>query len=279
MVATVSPQPPENRVSSDVTAVPDRRRRAFDPRSAAMARLMRNLALVFAFALSQPPLARAAEQVDLLLVLASDVSRSVDFAKFKLQRDGYAKAIADPNVIKAVTSGPHGRVAISFVEWAGPGQQKIVVDWTLIDGPAAAGQFADQVLKVPRSFSDRTSISGAIDFAVAQLERAPFQGARRTIDISGDGTNNAGAEVTATRDRALALGITINGLVILTESPQPWNAEHTNPPGGLEDYYRTNVIGGPGGFVLAAQDFSSFGEAIIKKLIAEVAMLPGPTMR
>lgn len=244
-----------------------------------MADRMRSLALVVALALSPIPQARAAEQVDLLLVLASDVSRSVDFTKFKLQRDGYAKAITDPNVIKAMTSGPQGRVAISFLEWAGPGQQKVVVEWTAIDGVEAAGAFADQILKVPRSFSDRTSISGAIDFAMVQLDRAPFQGTRHTIDISGDGTNNAGGEVTVARDRALALGITINGLVILTESPQRWNADHTNPPGGLEGYYRDSVIGGPGGFVLAAQDFNAFGEAIIKKLIAEVALVRVPTLR
>jgi hypothetical protein len=127
--------------------------------------------------------AQAAEQVDLLLVLASDVSRSVDHPKFLLQREGYAAAISDPHVIDAVTSGPHQRIAICFVEWSGFGAQKLVIDWSLIDGPAPARKFGDQLLELPRSFADRTSISGGIEFAVAQLERAPFEAGRRTIDI------------------------------------------------------------------------------------------------
>ena len=108
---------------------------------------------------------------------------------------------------------------------------------------------------------------------MAQFARAPFEAARRTIDVSGDGTNNAGRDVRLARDEALAKGITINGLVILSDRSVPWNAEHTNPPGGLEKYYRDNVIGGPGSFVMVAEDFQSFGRAIIKKMIAEIAML------
>ena len=146
-----------------------------------------------------------------------------------------------------------------------------MIDWTLIDGPKAAQEFGDRLLESPRSFADRTSISGGIDFAVAQFARAPFAAERRTIDVSGDGTNNAGRDVTLARDEALALGITINGLVILSETPLPWNPEHTNPPGGLANYYRVNVMGGPGAFVLEAKDFNSFGQAIISKLIAEIA--------
>ena len=146
-----------------------------------------------------------------------------------------------------------------------------MIDWTPIDGPKAAQAFGDRLLESPRSFADRTSISGGIDFAVAQFARAPFSSERRTIDVSGDGTNNAGRDVGAARDEALALGITINGLVILSETPLPWNPEHTNPPGGLANYYRENVVGGPGAFVLEAKDFNSFGQAIIKKLIAEIA--------
>jgi hypothetical protein len=106
---------------------------------------------------------------------------------------------------------------------------------------------------------------------VAQLARAPFSSERRTIDVSGDGTNNAGRDVGQARDEAMALGISINGLVILSETPLPWNPEHTNPPGGLTKYYRDNVTGGPGSFVLEAKDFDSFGEAIVKKMIAEIA--------
>ena len=226
-----------------------------------------------------PAVAFAAEEVDLLLVLASDVSRSVDHPKFLLQREGYAAAISDPHVLDAIKSGPHQRIALCFVEWSGFGAQKLVIDWSLVDGPDAARKFGDQLLELPRSFADRTSISGGIEFAAAQLERAPFAGARRTIDVSGDGTNNAGRDVKLARDEVIAKGIVINGLVILSDRPVPWNAEHTNPPGGLEKYYQDNVVGGPGAFVLVAENFNSFGRAIIKKLIAEIAFLPAEPHR
>ena len=217
----------------------------------------------------------AAEQVDLLLVLASDVSRSVDAAKFKLQRDGYVAAISSPRVIEAIKSGPHGRIAICFIEWSGVGAQKVVIDWTVIDGAKAAQDFASQLDEAQRSFADRTSISGGIDFAMSQLEHAPFQTTRRTIDVSGDGTNNSGRDVTAARDEALAQNVTINGLVILSEQPLSWNADHTNPPGGLEAYYRNNVTGGPNSFVMVAENFNTFGQAILNKLVAEVAAADG----
>jgi hypothetical protein len=238
-----------------------------------MIRLMRCLLALAALVLTPTAFAGAAEPVDLLLVLSSDVSRSVDHPKFLLQREGYAAAISDPNVIDAIKSGPHQRIAICFVEWSGFGAQKLVIDWTIIDGQASARKFGDQLLELPRSFADRTSISGGIEFAAAQLERSPFEGARRTIDVSGDGTNNAGRDVRLARDETVAKGIVINGLVILSDRPVPWNAEHTNPPGGLEKYYQDNVIGGPGAFVLVAENFNSFGRAIIKKLIAEIALL------
>jgi hypothetical protein len=237
------------------------------------------IALVLLAVLSAPSSLRAAETVDLLLVLASDVSRSVDQPKFLLQREGYAAAISDSHVLDAIRSGPHQRIAVCFVEWSGFGAQKLVIDWSLIDGPAAARKFGDQLLELPRSFADRTSISGGIDFAMAQMEQAPFAAPRRTIDVSGDGTNNAGRDVKAARDDAIAKGIVINGLVILSDRPVPWNAEHTNPPGGLEKYYQDNVVGGPGAFVLVAENFHSFGRAIIKKLIAEIALAPQLTGR
>jgi hypothetical protein len=219
------------------------------------------------------PVARAAEEVDLLLVLSSDVSRSVDAPKFKLQRDGYAAAIVNPRVIQAIRSGALGKIAISFVEWSGVGAQKIVIDWTVIRDEATAKDFSAQIIEAPRAFADRTSISGGIDFAMAQLARAPFQSNRHTIDVSGDGTNNSGRDVNDARDEALAKGVTINGLVILSERPMSWNADHTNPPGGLDAYYRNNVIGGPGAFVMVAENFSSFGQAILNKLIAEIASI------
>src|SRR5512143_1395723 len=237
-----------------------------------MGRLFRCIA--FALVLANAPaiaLVRAAEPVDLLLVLAADVSRSVDSQKFQLQREGYAAAMANSRVVNAIRSGRHGRIGILFLEWSGFGNQKVVIDWMMIDGPKTAQIFGDRLLESPRSFADRTSISGGIDVAVAELARAPFDAERRTIDVSGDGTNNAGRDIGQARDEALALGISINGLVILSETPLPWNPEHTNPPGGLAKYYRDNVAGGPASFVLEAKDFNSFGEAIIKKMIAEIA--------
>jgi hypothetical protein len=240
--------------------------------------LMRSMLALAAFLWLSPAVAFAAEEVDLLLVLASDVSRSVDHPKFLLQREGYAAAISDPHVLDAIKSGPHQRIALCFVEWSGFGAQKLVIDWSLVDGPDAARKFGDQLLELPRSFADRTSISGGIDFAVAQFARAPFDAKRRTIDVSGDGTNNSGHDVRQARDEAVNLGVTLNGLVILSDHPMPWNPEHTNPPGGLAKYYRDNVVSS-GGFVMEARNFESFGQAIIGKLIAEIAGQPGdPTV-
>jgi hypothetical protein len=234
-------------------------------------------AFLLATILALAPAAHAAEPVDLLLVLAADVSRSVDSDKFKLQREGYAAAISNQRVLEAISAGRNRRIAVLFFEWSGFGNQKVVIDWTPIDGPKAAQEFGDRLLESPRSFADRTSISGGVDFAVAQFARSPFRAERHTIDVSGDGTNNAGRDVALSRDEALALGITINGLVILSDRPLAWNPEHTNPPGGLANYYRVNVTGGPGSFVIEAKDFTSFGEAIVKKMIAEIAdaTLPG----
>src|SRR5215210_231539 len=229
-------------------------------RGALMRRAFQSLLVLLAICLA-PPVARTAEPVDLLLVLASDVSRSVDHAKFKLQRDGYAAAISDKRVLEAISAGRHRRIAVAFVEWSGVSSQKVVIDWSLIDGPDAARKFGDQLIELPRSFAERTSISGGIDFAMGVLARAPYQAARRTIDVSGDGTNNSGRDVALARDEAVAQGVTVNGLVILSERPMAWNPEHTNPPGGLAHYYRTNVIGGPGAFVIVAENFDSFGQA------------------
>jgi len=228
--------------------------------------------LVALFLLMPLTASRATESVDLLLAFAVDVSRSIDAAKFKLQRDGYVEAINSPRVIEAIRSGRHGRIAVCFIEWSGETSQRLVIDWTMISNAESARRFSDGIVEAPRSFADRTSISAGIDFAVQQFERAPFESARRAIDVSGDGTNNSGRDVASARDRALAKGITINGLVILTTAPQTWNPEHTNPPGGLAEYYRRNVVGGPGAFVIVAQDFESFGQAMINKLIGEVAL-------
>jgi hypothetical protein len=217
----------------------------------------------------------AAERVDLLLVLAADISHSVDEVKFQLQRSGYAAAFSDPRVIEAIRSGPNGRIAVTFVEWSGPLSQKIVIDWTVIGDDKTARLFGDHLVEAARAFADSTSISAGIDFAMTQLDSAPYEARRRVIDVSGDGDNNGGRDVTAARDDAVAKGVTINGLVILTTR---WNSDHTNPPGGLANYYRNNVIGGPGAFVMIAENSSSFGDIIVKKLLAEIAQA-GPQQR
>lgn len=222
-----------------------------------------------------PAAARAAEPVDMLLVLAADVSRSVTEPKFKLQREGAAAAITHPDVLKAIISGPNRRIAVCFVEWATAGMQAVIVDWTVIASEATARSFGGRLVEAPRSFAGSTSISTAIDFSVSQLERAPFTSERRVIDLSGDGNNNSGRSVTDARDDAIAKGITINALVILTPLSESFRPEHTNPPGGLEKYFRDNVIGGPGAFTVVAEGHESFGRSLTKKLIQEIAGLRG----
>jgi len=240
---------------------------------------MRVVAALLSLALIlSPPAVRAADPVDLLLVLAADVSRSVTEPKFKLQREGAAAAITHPEVVRAITSGPNRRIAVCFLEWATAGQQNVVIDWTVIADAESARSFGGKLVELPRSFSGSTAISHAIDFAMIQLERAPFKAERRVIDISGDGTNNSGRPVTAARDDALAKGVTINGLVILTPLSESFRPEHTNPPGGLEKYFQDNVIGGFGAFTVVAESHESFGRAITKKLIAEIAGLPYPQL-
>lgn len=223
--------------------------------------------------------AHADEQVDLLLVLAADVSRSLDERKFRLQRDGYAAAIANARVVKAMTSGPVGRIALCFLEWSGEHAQRVIVDWASIGDARDAESFASRVREAPRPFFDRTSISGGIDFAMGQLARSPFLAARRIIDVSGDGTNNSGRDVGAARDDAVARGVTINGLVILSDEPLSFNPQHTHPPGGLTNYYQQHVVGGPGAFVVAAENFDSFGKSIVAKLIMEISELVDPRQR
>jgi hypothetical protein len=226
-------------------------------------------ALAALFSIVAPP-ARA-EAVDLALVLAADVSRSVDDDEFKLQRKGYAAAVINPRVLQAIAASPHGAIAICFVEWSGPEEQQVVAEWTVIrDGETAAG-FAATLVNAPRSFVGRTSISAALDFSRAYFSKAGVVTERRVIDVSGDGTNNSGRPVLDARDEAVAAGITVNGLAIINEHPNPGYFAHTQPPEGLPEYYRQNVIGGPGSFLLVVQDFDSFGEAITNKLVSEIA--------
>jgi len=214
-----------------------------------------------------------AQNTDLLLVLAADVSRSIDESEFELQRKGYAAALSDPRVLAAIGGGASGKIAVCFVEWSGAGEQLVVVDWTVIGDGEDAGGLSAMLLAAPRSFIGRTSISGAIDFAMERFAAAKPHGNRRIIDISGDGTNNSGRPVTDARDQALAEGVTINGLAIINNRPNPGYAYHTQPPGGLPEWYRQNVIGGPGAFLHVVEDFRSFADAMTNKLVSEIAAL------
>jgi hypothetical protein len=212
--------------------------------------------------------ARAETAVDLELALGIDVSRSVDLAEAKLQREGYIQAFRDPEVIRAITGGMLGRIAVGYYEWAGFGYAKVVVGWTLIDGEASAHAFADALVgNLPQS-ARRTSISEAIDFAIPWFDGNGFSGARRVVDLSGDGPNNWGDLVTVARDKAVAAGITINGLPILNRD-SGFYSRYNIPE--LDLYYRDCVIGGPGAFFVVANNFADFARAVRRKLILEIA--------
>src|SRR5215467_4964912 len=211
-----------------------------------------------------------AQATDLLVVLAADVSRSIDETEFALQRKGYSTAVTDPRVLAAIRGGTTGTIAICFVEWSGAGEQNVVADWTVIHDEEDAGGFAVAILAAPRSFIGRTSISGAIDFAMERFAAAAPRASRHIIDISGDGTNNSGRPVTDARDQAIVRGVTINGLAIINDKPNLGYSAHTQPPGGLPLYYRQNVIGGPNAFLLVVNDFNSFADAMAQKLAKEI---------
>jgi hypothetical protein len=220
----------------------------------------------------------ASQRVDVALVLAADVSRSITTGEFQLQRQGYAKAIADPDVVKAIQAGTNGAIALTFVEWSGDDEQQIVVDWQIVHDQASAQQFTDTLLAAERAFFGRTSISAALDFAIARLKASGVKAEREVIDVSGDGTNNAGRPLADARAAALAAGVTINGLAIINEGGNIFGySGHTQPPGGLPNWYHDNVTGGPGSFLLTVEDFESFGEAMTKKLLNEIAAVSPPT--
>jgi hypothetical protein len=205
-------------------------------------------------------LAFAQTAIDLQLVLAVDASGSVDQRRFELQQQGYVAAFRDPRVLRAIQSGAAQAIAVTMVQWTGPELQMQVLPWTVINDATTAHAFADAIAATPRRlFSGGTSISGAIDYAVPLLLESPFKGARRVIDISGDGSNNRGRPATSARDDATRAGIIINGLPILALEPD------------LKRYYSDHVIGGPGAFVIAAESYETFAEAILKKLIREMA--------
>ena len=208
--------------------------------------------------------------VDLEVILAADVSRSIDDAEFDLQRKGYAAALTDPRVLTAIRGRSGAAIGVCFIEWSGDEDQQVVVDWAELRDEEDAGAIAAAILAAPRSFMGRTSISAAIDFAMAHFAKSKWQARRHIIDISGDGTNNSGRPVTEARDQAIAQGATINGLAIINDKANLGYSAHTQPPGGLPLYYKQNVIGGPNAFLLVVQDFNSFADAMANKLAKEI---------
>jgi Protein of unknown function (DUF1194) len=210
---------------------------------------------------------QAAPSVDIELILAVDVSYSMDMDELAVQREGYAQAIVSKEFLQALKSLPNGKIAVTYFEWAASNDQKIIIPWRMIDGPETADAVADEIMKTPIRRASRTSISGAINFAMPLFDENPYRGLRRVIDISGDGPNNNGVPVTGARDAALAKGIVINGLPIMVKEPSYSTMDIDN----LDFYYEDCVIGGPGSFVVAIKDREKFKEAIRAKLLLEVA--------
>jgi hypothetical protein len=205
--------------------------------------------------------------VDVELVLAVDVSYSMDMDELAIQREGYAQAIISKEFLQALKTGPHGKISVTYFEWAASSDQKIIIPWRVIDGPETADAVANEIMKTPIRRASRTSISGAINFAMPLFDENPYRGLRRVIDISGDGPNNNGAPVVTARDAALEKGIIINGLPIMVKEPSYSTMDIDN----LDFYYEDCVIGGPGSFVVTIKDREKFKEAIRTKLLLEVA--------
>lgn len=224
-------------------------------------------AMSLAATASTAPSARAAEMaVDLELVLAVDVSRSMDPEEQRLQREGYIAAITDPDVVAAIGRGANGRIALSYVEWAGPEMQDILVDWRVVDNAASARAFAAALAEAPMETFRGTSISGGLLFNASRFEGNGYAAPRHVIDVSGDGPNNMGMPVELAREQVLHAGITINGLPIMIKRGGGFAAIDN-----LDVYYRDCVTGGPGAFVVVVRSASQFDEAIRRKLVLEIA--------
>ena len=227
--------------------------------------------IIFAIFLHSSFAWSAQVSVDLELILAVDVSGSVDEVEGKLQRMGYVNAFRSPSVLRAIQSGRYKRIAVTYIEWAGFDFQRIVLNWKEIHDKASAEEFASQLSQEPVGVGPYTSISGAIEFALPMFGDNGFTSERRVIDISGDGPNNSGDYVTNARAMAIRAGVTINGLPIINNRPSPWGRM---PMPNLDLYYRKCVIGGRRSFLVVANDFKSFGRAIRRKLILEIVGLP-----
>lgn len=228
---------------------------------------------------SLPSISGAAERaVELELVLAADVSGSMDVMEVALQRQGYVRAFRHADVVAAIRGTGRGRIAVTYVEWAGAGDQRTLVDWTEISDAGSAAAFAAALERPGVRVEEGTSISRAIAFGAARFDGNGFRAKRRIIDISGDGPNNMGGNVATARDRALAAGIVINGLPIMGQRP---SASGFPVLADLDAYYQDCVIGGPGAFIVVAEGFDDFARAIRRKLVLEIAGAapPAPVLR
>jgi len=234
---------------------------------------MRPLARLFAFLLATlsmvaPALAQDRKEVDLALALAIDISGSIDPEEAHLQRQGYVMAFRDPVIVRAILGGANGRIAVAYFEWSDSWMQKLLIDWTLLDSEASIAAFADRLANAPISIARRTSISGAIRFAIPLFGRSPWDPMRKVLDISGDGSNNDGGLVTDMRYEALKERIVINGLPVMNDRANPFGFPAEED---LDKYYLHCVTGGPHSFVEVARNFEDFPRAVRKKLLQEVA--------
>lgn len=243
-----------------------------------MSRTMLSRRLLFAAGLAAPALiaarsAHAAEEVDVELVLAVDVSRSVDAEEMEMQMQGYAAAFRDPRLAEGIAGGPLGAIAVTLFVWSDWNIQHTLVPWMRLDGPATCARFAAAVEGASRETYLYTSISGAITHAARQFGTR-FSGLRQVVDISGDGVNNSGPPLAEAREAALDQGIVLNGLAVLDRTPQPSALLAGIPP--VDEYYRDEVIGGPGAFLMVAEGYDAFQGAVRRKIIREIATGPGP---
>lgn len=234
---------------------------------------MKQFSIALAALLLAASPAAAKEYVDLELVIATDVSRSIDSDEARLQRQGIAAAFRSKQVIDAIQSGVLQRIAVAYIDYSSRDWNKVLIDWQVIRDRDSAYAFADTLLKAPLTFGRRTSISDALDHAREIIDANDIEGTRRVIDVSGDGPNNFGRVVDTVRDETIAKRITINGLPIMTDRSNVFS--RYNLP-DLDNYYRGCVIGGPGAFLVVARDFRDFARAIRKKLVLEIAGLVPP---
>jgi len=230
--------------------------------------MLRLLIPILAVFLAMAVPVRAAT-VDLALVLAVDMSGSINADEARLQREGYVRALTDPAVINAIRGGPLGRIAVTYIEWSDVADQRIIVDWTMVNGAGAASAVASAIESADFRPGRRTALGEAILFAMSRFKENPFKATRRVIDVSGDGHSNVGTPAYLARNKAIAAGITINGLPILDANPR------LRARVRLAEYYLDRVIGGPDAFLIAARDFRDFGRAIRQKMLKEIAMAPG----